>query len=359
MLQILAAFLLFGLLQGMKSGIDQVIAQTRADILIVHARQSMAQPLPMAQLARIQTVPGVKLVFSQNFLVGSYQKPTQQILADAIIPDATWAQYPGLVVSKAQLEAMTHNRRGALASVTLARRYSWKIGDQIPLKSSILRENGSPDWTFDILGTFEETEHLGLDEAIIINNDYLNEARATGKGTVQHFIALINDPRQAIAVAQAIDDLFANSPDETRAEPLREFAQSQFQSLGDVNFVVRSIVGAVFFALLFSVGAVMMQSLRERSPELAILKALGFSDQKIFWIIVSEALLLCIVAALLGLGGATLIFPLAKQFIGGVTMPATVPAAGLGIAVVLAMIIAALPAWRGTRLQVADALAGR
>jgi putative ABC transport system permease protein len=359
MLQILFAFLLFGLLQGMKSGIDQLIAKTRADILIVHARQSMGQPLPLAQLTRIQAVPGVRAAFSQNFLVGSYQKPTQQIFADAIIPGPQWAQYPGLVVSKADLEAMTKNRRGTLVSATLARKYSWKAGDQIPLKSAILQENGSPDWTFEILGTFDETEHLGLGEAIIINNDYLNEARAVGKGTVHHYIALINDPKQAIAVAQAIDDLFANSPDETRSEALREFAQSQFQSLGDLNFVVRSVVGAVFFALLFSVAAMMMLSLNERMPELAVMKTLGFSDRKVFWIILLEAVLSCVVAALLGLGGAMLTFPLAKKYVNGVSMPDTVLAAGLGLAMVLAVICAAVPAWRGMRLQIVDALAGR
>jgi putative ABC transport system permease protein len=118
-------------------------------------------------------------------------------------------------------------------------------------------------------------------------------------------------------------------------------------------------VGAVFFALLFSVAAMMMQSLRERTSELAVLKTLGFSDHKICWIILLEALILCIVAALLGLGCAALIFPLAKRFLGGASMPHAVLAAGIGFAVVLALISAALPAWRGMRLQVADALAGR
>jgi len=360
MLQVLIAFLLFGLLQGMKSGIDQAIAETRADILIVHGRQGMAESLPLAHLPGIRAIPGVKAVYIQNFLVGAYQKPTQQILADAIDPNPTWAQYPGLVVSKADLEAMTRTRTGALASVTLARKYSWKVGDRIPLKSGLRQKDGSSDWTFEIVGTFAETEHLGLDEAILINNGYLNEARADGgQNTVHHYIVLADDPRQVSAVAQAIDDHFANSVDETRTEPLREYAQSSFQSLGDLNFVVRSVVGAVFFALLFAVGAMMMQSLHERTPELAVLKTLGFSDHKIFWIILLETSVLCVVAALLGLGCAALIFPLARSYLHGVSMPYTVLAAGIGLAVVLALISAALPAWRGMRLQVAEALAAR
>jgi putative ABC transport system permease protein len=359
LLQVLIAFLLFGLLQGFKGGIDQVIAQTRADILVVHSRQSFGQPIPMAYFVRIQAVPGVKAVFVQNFLVGSYQKSTQQIFADAIDPDPKWAGYPGLAVSKTDLDALIHTRTGALVSVTLARKYSWKVGDRIPLHSTIIQENGSPDWSFDIVGTFRETEHLGLDEAIIISNDYLNEARAGKKNTVHHFIVLTDDPKQLSAVAQAVDDLFANSQDETRTEPLREMAQSQFQSLGDINFVVRSVVGAVFFALLLSVGAMMMQSLRERSPELAVLKALGFSDTRIFWVILLESLVLYVPAALLGLGCAAAIFPLAKAYLGGISMPYAVAAIGVGLAVVLALISAAIPAWRGMRLQVAEALGGR
>jgi putative ABC transport system permease protein len=360
LLQVLIAFLLFGLLQGMKSGIDQELAETRADILIVHGRQGMGEALPLAQLGSIRAVPGVKAVYVQNYIMGTYQNPAQRVVADAIDPDPTWAQYPGLAVSKTDLEAMAHKRNGALANVTLVRKYSWKVGDLISLKSGLLQKNGSPDWTFEVLGTFAETEHLGLQEAILINNDYLNEARADGKSnSVHHYIVLADDPRQIPVVAQAIDDRFANSIDETRTEPLREYAQASYQSLGDLNFVVRSVVGAVFFALLFSVGAMMLQSLRERSPELAVLKTLGFSDHKIFWIILIEALILCVVAALLGLGCAALIFRLAKNVLGGTSMPHTVLAAGLGFAVVLALISAALPAWRGMRLQVADALAGR
>jgi putative ABC transport system permease protein len=103
----------------------------------------------------------------------------------------------------------------------------------------------------------------------------------------------------------------------------------------------------------------MMQSLRERSPELAVLKALGFSDTRIFWVILLEALGLCLFAALLGLGCAAAIFPLAKAYVGGISMPCAVAAIGAGLAVVLALISAAMPAWRGMRLQVAEALGGR
>lgn len=118
LLQVLIAFLLFGLLQGFKSGIDQVIAETRAEILVVHSRQSFGQPIPVAYFGRIRAVPGVRGVFVQNYLVGSYQKPTQFILADAIDPDPKWAKYPGLKISEADVKALSRTRNGALVSMS-------------------------------------------------------------------------------------------------------------------------------------------------------------------------------------------------------------------------------------------------
>jgi putative ABC transport system permease protein len=357
--QISLAFALFGVLQGLKSGVDYAITKMRADVLVVHARESIGEPLPLAYLKRIEAVPGVKSVMIQNFLVGTYQTPTQPILALAANPNPAWSTVSSLKMQTSALEAMTHNRIGAMVSIALVRKYGWKIGDYIPIKTALLQQTGSSDWTFEVVGTFEDKESGGLNEAIIINNDYLNMARAEGKDTVQRYSLIIDDPKRAVELAHTIDDLFANSPDETRTDSLQELAQSQIQSIGDVNFVVMSIVSSAFFTLLFTVGVMMMQSIKERSPELATLKALGFCNRQIFSIILLESLALCIGAALLGLSGAALTFPLVAKLIGEVSMPSAVVAAGVGFAFVLAAICAARPAWHGRRMQVARALVGR
>ncbi|HLZ98548.1 MAG TPA: FtsX-like permease family protein, partial [Steroidobacteraceae bacterium] len=197
---------------------------------------------------------------------------------------------------------------------------------------------------------------------MMINYSYYDAARAAHRGTVQQYMLRVADPRQAGAVADAIDALFANSPNETRTESLREMAQSQMRSLGDVNFVVRAITAAVLFSLLLSIGAAQMQSVRERTSELAVLKTIGFPDGAIVALLVGEALLLCLVAAGLGLALAAAFFWVAVRvnfFRDPQPMPIDVLAAGAGLALLLALITAALPAWRGLKLEVVEALAGR
>jgi putative ABC transport system permease protein len=217
--------------------------------------------------------------------------------------------------------------------------------------------SGSTDWAFDIVGILSDSDIGGGRFIIVVNLAYLEEARALGKGTVQHFNVAISDPKQAVAVADEIDRRFANSPQETKTESLQELAQANMQSIGDMNFLIRAIVAAALVALLFATATMMIQSVRERTLELAVLKTVGFTDRAVFVLILAEALLLCIAAAAFGLALATAILPLAARFIVGLTMPKIVLAIGLGFAAVVALISAAVPAVLAGRLRVATALA--
>jgi putative ABC transport system permease protein len=302
----------------------------------------------------------VQAVSVENDLAGTYQTPTQAVVAVAVVPDeALLRTAPELKVSSAQFKALARTRTGALVSVGLARKYGWKVGDRIPLVTNTLQANGSNTWAFEIVGTFTYRELLSLSDFVMINNAYLDEARLLGHGTVQHFRVVISDPGQAVTVADAIDRRFANSANETRTESLRELAQSQVQSIGDLNFVIRAVVAAVFGALLFSTSTMMMQSIRERTPELAVLKTLGFTDGAVFLLIAAEAATICIAAAALGLALAALAFPFAAAVVPGLSMPRVVVELGLACAVLVAMVSVALPAARAARLQIVVALAGR
>jgi putative ABC transport system permease protein len=172
-------------------------------------------------------------------------------------------------------------------------------------------------------------------------------------------VVKVKDPKQAMQVAAEIDKRFANSSDETKTQTEKEFAQSFIKQQGDISFIVTSILGAVFFTLLFLTGNTMMQSVRERVPELAVLKTLGFTDFAVVVLILGEALLLCLVAAFLGLAIAAGIFPALKSVIGETRLPADVVTLGFGVAVLLALLTGLPPAWRTTRLNIIDALAGR
>ncbi|HEY6453056.1 MAG TPA: FtsX-like permease family protein [Steroidobacteraceae bacterium] len=358
-LQVLVAFALFGLLQGMKSGIEDAVNKLSADLYIVR-RDSSYESLPLAMFDRIRTVPGVAAATYESFLVGTYQRPTQQLFAIAADVGSALTVMPDLTVTKQALEAMKATRTGALVSDTLARRHGWKIGDRIPLESQTQLKDRSRTWTFDVVGTFIPGDQSLSPDFMIINYAYFDEARRIDKGSVQQYYVKVADPRQGPAVARSIDRQFANSSEETRTESLREAAQTGLQSLGDLEFAIRAIVGAVFFGLVFSTTAMMMQSIRERTAELAVLKTVGFSDARVFWIVLAEALALCTVAAAGGLALAAWLLPVARSVTHvDVAMPVSVAFAGLGLAALLSVLTAAAPAMRARRLQVFEALAGR
>ncbi|HEV2700001.1 MAG TPA: FtsX-like permease family protein [Steroidobacteraceae bacterium] len=357
-LQVCVAFALFGVLQGMRTGMDRAIANTPADVLYVGPAVYGEPPLSIADLSRLQSVPGVKTVSFNYGMLTFYQRPSQQVYVLAIPPiDLMRTLLPQeFIVQPKDLEALRKIRTGILITPDIGRKYGWHVGDKIPLTSTTLQTNGSATWTFDIVGMATLNNR---DEAIYVfaNYYYIDEARALNKGTVGHFFAIASDPKQAAAVSDAIDHAFANSASPTHTESFRESAQVDLQSLGDLNFAIRSILSAVLAALVFSTATMMMQSVRERTPELAVLKTFGFSNQAVFLLIAIEALVECIPASLLGLVLAWISFPFAAKYIAGLSMPLVIVPLGILGAVLVALISVSLPGLRAARLSIVDALA--
>jgi putative ABC transport system permease protein len=360
LLQVALAFALFGVLQGMKTGVDQAIANARADVLFVASDAIGGMPLPTAYLERLKSIPGVKDVTFADGILGTYQRPDQPVYVLTLEKNNVWLTLAPEIfsVSPKDLEALHNKRTGVLISADIGRKYGWHIGDRIPLTSNVLQRDGSATWVFDVVGMFTAHE-ISAGGYIVANYSYLDEARALNKGTVRNFYALISDPKQAAAMSQRIDDAFANSSNETRTASFKENAQQQMRAIGDLNFAIRSIVSAVLVALLFSTSTMMMQTIRERSAELAVLKTLGFTDRAVFAMVVAEAVVVCLAAALMGLALAMGLFPYAAKFVPGLSMPMIVIAVGMTGAVLVALISVAVPAARAARLREVDALAGR
>lgn len=358
-LQVSVAFSLFGVLQGMKTGVDEAIAKTRADVLGVGPSAFGGLPLPVGYLNRLSSIPGVKAVTFADGLLGTYQKPTQHVYVNALEPSNIWLTLAPefLKVLPKDLDALHKTRTGVLITADLANKYGWHVGDRIPLTSTTLQSNGSGNWVFDVVGTF--TVHDIASDYIVANYAYLDESRARNKATVRKFFVVATDPKNAPMVADTIDQTFANSSDPTATSSFQEDAQQSMKSIGDLNFAIRSIVSAVLVALLFAVTTMMMQTIRERTPELAVLKTLGFTDRAIFLLVVTEAVMVCVAAALTGLTLAMVAFPYASKFVPGLSMPIVVIEAGVIGAVLVALISVALPAARAARLRVVDGLAGR
>lgn len=358
-LQVSVAFALFGVLQGMKTGVERLIEQARADLLLVHGSLSLIDPLPLGLLERIKSVAGVKAVVPVELFGGIYQQPTQQVGIVAIRPVDDWLSAFTYTVAAEHAAAFAKIRTGTLIRKSLADKYGWKIGDRIPLITNTAQMDGSTTWSFEIVGTYTDSDVAGGSDVILIQYDYFDEARLLGKGLVSHFNVAIVDPRQAAPVAEAIDRHFANSTHATKTDSLRELAQMQLQSIGDLEFLIRAVVGAVLVALFFATTTMLMQSVRERTPELAVLKTLGFSTSALFLFIVAEAAVVCVVAAGFGLALALVAFPLASKFVPGLSMPAPVVAIGLGSAALVALLSASAPAIRAARLNIVAALGSR
>ena len=360
LLQVALAFALFGVLQGMKTGMDQAVADARADVLFVGQAAFGGTPLPYAYLERLKKIAGVKAVTFADGFLGTYQKPTQPVFVLALEANNLWLTLAPeiLRVPPKDLDALHNTRNGVLISADIASKYGWHIGDRIPLTSNTMQGNGSGTWVFEVVGMFTAHE-ISQGGYIVGNYHYLDDARAINKGTVRNFYAVAADPKRAGALSETIDAAFANSSVETRTASFRENAQQQMRSIGDLNFAIRSILSAVLVALLFSTSTMMMQTIRERTPELAVLKSLGFTDRAVFLMVLAEALVTCVAAALIGLALAMGVFPYASKFMAGLAMPTVVIASGVIGAVFVALISAAVPAFRAARLQVVDALAGR
>lgn len=359
LLQIASAFALFGLLEGVNTGIKQAIAQLHRDRLYIGSSVSLGDPLPISLLARIRATPGVALVTPRQGLPGTYQQPDQQVGVIAIEPRAFFEIHDEYAVAQDAIAALAGNRTGTLVGRDSMERFGWEVGDRVVLQSPVPRNDGSREWAFDIVGSYDMADEADEANALIANFAYVDEARFANRDTVQVFVAKIDDPESAAAVGLAIDNAFANSDHETRTQSEADLAASQIQRIADLDFLARAIIAAVFFALLFATGALMMQSIRERMPELAVLKTVGYSDRLVMGIILAEAVVFCLFAAGAGLAIASFVLPMARNFIGLAGVPLVVVAAGLVLALALALIGSSVPAWRGLRLQVADALAGR
>jgi putative ABC transport system permease protein len=355
--QVIIAFTLFGVLQGLSSAVQHILDSTHGDRFYVSNRLRFGFPLPISLVERLKSTPGVAGVAYQFRFGGTYQRPNQQVPVAATDVESYLAMFPELQLQQARAaQAIKQTRDGALVGGETLRKYGWKVGQRITLQGGPPQKNGSRDWTFEIVGSYENTELPDQAVVLVANYTYVNESLPGQKDTITFANVHIADPKRAGSVEDAIDRQFANSPNETLTQSEHDLAESQVQNIGDLNVAVHRITAATFFVLLFATGALMMQSIRERTPELAVLKTFGFSDVRIMGLILIETIVLCVVGAAVGLWLATVILELARSLLQVGSMSLIVVVIGFACAVALALAGGAVPAWRGLRLRVVDAL---
>ncbi len=364
LLQIATAFVLFGTLQGLSSGIKQVISQAHVDRLFITSRISATgqTQLPVSLLQNVQAIHGVQHVTPEVALVGTFQKSDQSVPVIATDVDEFLQIYDEIHVSAGAAAALRDSRASGIAGAALMRQYGWKVGDRVVLQTPLPKTDGTRDWTFDLVGSYDIPDHPENADSIIANYSYINESRLTDRDRANMLVVKVDDPANAGTIGLAIDTGFTNSEHETRTQSEADRLAAQLQQTVDLDYIVRAIVGAIFFALLLATGALMMQSVRERGSELAVLKTLGFSDRFVLLLILAEAVLQCVFAAIVGLALAFFVLPRVRPELTQIAVtqvPMIVIFTGIGFAALLALISAYAPALQGSRRPIVHALAKR
>jgi putative ABC transport system permease protein len=350
------ALFLFGLLAVVRGAFNQGVEVAGADRLVVINKVSIIQPLPISYRERILRIPGVKNINFANWFGGVYQDEKNFFPIMAVDDDTFLPVYPENIVPDDQWKAYMEDRQGALVGADLAKRFHWKIGDRIPIKGTIFPGN----WEFNIRGIYHGARIQDDQTQFFFHYKYLEEnVNPYWKGLVGWYTVKIDNPDQAVRITRQIDDMFANSPWETKTDSEKAFAASWVKQAGNIQFLILSIGGVVFFTLLLVTGNTMAIAVRERVRELAVLKAVGFSDVFVLSLVLAESLLIAAVGGAAGLllcklltlngdptHGMLPFFYLSPQM------------AMLGFAIALAFGVAAgiLPALAAMRLKVVNAL---
>ena len=353
------AVLAYGLLQTVVDAWYAGAAAASGTRLVTRNAISLSVFLPASYESRIRGVDGVTKVARSNWFGGIYQEPKNFFMQNPVVPEAFMAMHPEFVLPPEQMKAWLATRTGAIVGRNTAERFHWKIGDKVPIMSPIwLRKT----WEFDIVGIFDGAKKGTDTTSLFFRYDYFDETRKSqnyGTGLVGWYTIRVKDPAKAGEVARLVDEEFANSPAETKTEPEGAFAQGFANQIGNIALIVGGILGAVFFTILLVTGSTMSQAVRERIGELGVLKAIGFTNGQVLFLVLAESCLLTVLGGILGLGLA-----LALTWRGDPTggmlplffLPMRDVLIGLGISVVLGLLTGIFPAQQAMRLQVAEAL---
>lgn len=350
------ALFLFGVLAVVRMAFSGGVDIAGADRLVVINRTSIIQPLPLAYADKIKRIPGVKEITYANWFGGVYQDEKNFFPQFAIDVDNQRKVYPEFDIPEEQWQNFVKDRQGAIAGAATAKRFGWKVGDRIPIKGTFL----GGVWEFNLDGIYHGTRQADDETQFWFHWKRLDEqAPAEYKGHAGWYTVKVEHPDDSLRVSKAIDSEFANSPFETHTDTEKAFAAGWVKQFGNIQFLIMAIGGVVFFTLLLVTGNTMAIAVRERTGELAVLKAVGYSDRFVLLFVLFESLLIAMIGGALGLGLAKL-FTLGGDPTRGLLpfffLPGKAVLAGLGVTLAVGAASGVIPAIGAMRLRVVDAL---
>jgi putative ABC transport system permease protein len=352
------ALFLFVFLAVVQDAFNRGADVASADRLVVINRTSIINPLPLAYRDKILRIPGVKAVTHNNWFGGTYIEEKNFFPQFVIDPENQRTVFPELVVPDDQWKAFVNDRQGAIAGAKLAERFHWKIGDRIPIKTTFY---GGASWEFNLVGIYKGNKPQSDETQFWLQWDYFEEkVPESDKGRIGWYVLRINNPDDSPKISQAIDDEFANSPFETKTQAESAFAANWVKQFGNIQKLIVSIGVVVFFTLLLVTGNTMAISVRERTSELAVFKAIGYSDRSVLFFVLAEALTIALIGGLLGMILAEVLVPKLADALNGL-LPSIVLETkmlffGLVVAIFTGFISGFLPGLNAMHLRIVNAL---
>lgn len=359
---IMIAFLMFGLLSALEKAFTAGVDIAGADRLVTIHKVSLIQSMPLAYFNRIKSVDGVKDVTHATWFGGYYKEPRNFIPTFPVDAESYLRIYPELEIPADQREAFLQDRTGMAAGYVLAEKYGWQVGDRLPIRSEIYRQSdGSDTWDMTLRAIYRPKDNLGDPTALMMHYDFFNESLPEQvRDQAGWFVMQVTNPDNAAEIAQAIDSQFANSSTETKTSTEKAFAAGFANQIGNIGAIVTGIVTAVFFTMLLVTANTMGQSVRERTNELAVLKTLGFTNNRVTVLVLIESLLITAIGGLLGLGLAWLLIQglgdALRQFLPVFYLPQRDVVVGLLLMLGFGLLAGTLPAIQALRLRISDAL---
>jgi putative ABC transport system permease protein len=364
LIAIFIAFFLFGCLASMNHAFHTSENVASDNRMVTVNKINFTFTMPIYYVDRVKQVPGVAAVSHASWFGGYFREPKEQLISFAVDPESYFAVYPELIMPPEQRKAYVADRIGLAVGKAVAAKYGWKVGSTIPVASNIFaKSDGTHVWDFKVDAIFASNKDPQRDNLVLLHYDYFNDTITFARDTVHQILFTTVSARENDAIAKAIDSQFVNSPAETTTETAAAFNKAFAAQFGNIALIITLVVGAAFAAILLIVGNTMMMAIRERTREIGVLKALGFSSHSILWQVLAESLLLASVGGILGLAAASLVMAGAKaslaSFVPGLHMPGSVFAMGLALVLLLGFATGIIPALTGMRLNTVTALGRR
>jgi putative ABC transport system permease protein len=354
---IAVAFFLFGLLMAIENALNAGVDIAGADRLVVRNKTSLIMPLPLAYQERLRQIDGVSEATFATWFGGIYQDERNFFPQFAVDTETYRRVFPEFAIPDDQWQAFLADREGAVVGRSTAERFGWELGDRIPIQGTIW----TGTWDFNIRAIYDGTRAGDDETQFWFQWKYLEERRQTsfGGGTVGWYTVQIDDPDVAAAISKVIDERFANSAWETATETEQAFAAGFAKQIGNIRLLMLSIGSVVLFTLLLVAGNTMAMAVRERIPELGIMKALGFGDTTILMLVLVESMVVASIGGFLGLwlakgmadagdptGGMLPLFHLSSSDL----------ALGAAMVVAVGLVAGLIPAFSARNLRIVDAL---